>query len=90
MGIYIDLPAGVSLEYFLAANGIKATSQDMESLVDDPIRVGVCVIDNGFYYAPGIVFDQKEVKKYNSPHDTRPRKYYSVLRSSLKEIGIEF
>jgi len=88
MGTYID-PPNQTKEAFLEENGTVTDSGHLMELFDDPDRVGVCLVNNGAFTAAAVAYSAREATEFTRPDDYRPRKYYSVPREALRNIGIE-
>jgi hypothetical protein len=81
MGCYVN-PVEQSKEQWLEENG---------TLVPGPIVpsqefLPVCLVDNGYFTAAGIGFDQREVDAFSYP-DPRPKKWYKVARDKLRLVS---
>lgn len=82
MGYYIN-PPNMSKEDFLQKHGqpLQSISADYDLNGD---KLPVCLFDNGFMTAAGIAYHPKEIEAFNSPSDTRPRKWFEVSKADLE------
>ena len=79
MGIYINPVSGTKLEW-LRANAIQVPS--ITALADRD-RLPLCHIDNGFFDALAVLFNEGEVSAFTNPSDTRPHTYWFAPRSAV-------
>lgn len=83
MGYYID-PKDGTKESWLHENGkLIKNSEVKEHNAGD--QVLVCLVDNGFFTAAGIAYDNRERDAFLIP-DPRPKQWYLVDRDLLKQF----
>jgi hypothetical protein len=83
MGYYVN-PRTESKEQFLAREGRSISPKWGEQKPDETI---VVLIDNGFFTAAGIAYDEKEFQAFTSPTDNRPKTFYAVNTDKLRTVS---
>ncbi len=73
------------IEDFLYMKGTVINARTVYSLINDPVNVGVCMIDNLFFNVAVAITDVKKLTEYAK--DTRTKVFYSVPRAELRDIG---
>ena len=81
MGYYIN-PKGETKEAFLAREGVEIDKTDAALTLD---AVPVCLVDNDEFTAACIAYSDQELLKFCNPDDYRPKRFFAVPRSVLKE-----
>ncbi len=79
MGLYVE-PKGDKLKW-LYENGTLTTQRGI--VPDDSMMV--CCVDNGFFFAAAVAYDEKELKVFANPDDTRRKFWFYVKKELLKE-----
>lgn len=82
MGCYVN-PQGQTKEQWLFVNGTKT---------DGPMPITethlpVVWVHNGMFTAAGVGFSQDEVRAFSQPDDTRPKQWFYVERTKLREVS---
>jgi hypothetical protein len=74
-------------EEFLETFGAKISIQEFKKIVltEESKDIPVVLIDNGFFTAALVADRQSEIDYVNSYDDVRPKTYYLVSKSDLKE-----
>jgi len=80
MGYYID-PETETKEQFLQRVGRRLPSATAPV---EPEELLVCLVDNGFFSAAGIMYGPHEIQEFNDPRDFRPKSWWAVSREDLK------
>jgi hypothetical protein len=81
MGSYIN-PRNETKEQFLVKNGSKVSASfKYEDIPQD--KMMVCLVNNGFFTAAGIMFDEREYDDFHVKGDTRPKDWYLVDKNLL-------
>lgn len=93
MGFYIN-PAVGTKEQWLTLEGTLV--HNVEHLMEakfgtwkDPTgkpMLPVCLVDNGVFTAAAVCYSKDELEAFGHP-DRRPRRWYLVPTSKLKEVG---
>lgn len=84
MGYYIN-PKNESKEDFLMREGMRA----LPELPEDKSLSLVCLVNNGFFTAAGVCYNQYELDAFNSDDDKRPKKWYYVPTKLLYDVVSE-
>lgn len=82
MGYYID-PPDMSKEKWLIENAKPSTKSACEEWSDFSTEVPVVLVDNGFFTAAGIAYDEREVNAFTQPDDKRSKVYFTVEKTKL-------
>jgi hypothetical protein len=85
MGYYVN-PKTTSKEDFLKKLGKRILWSDAIEHEDYTNNLLVVLIDNLFFTAAGICYDQREKEAFMEPDDNRPKEYYLVGMEHLKEF----
>lgn len=80
MGYYID-PPDMEKEEFLSAYGRPVKFNEAQITATE---LPVILVNNGFFTAAAIAFDNAELRAFTDPTDTRPKKLYMVSRERLR------
>jgi hypothetical protein len=86
MANYLE-PPGQTKEKFLAEKGTVVEAKEMHTLLNDPVNIGICLVNNGMWNAAMIVQDARNANDCTNPNERRERRFYSVPRADLKAIG---
>lgn len=89
MGYYVN-PQGVSTLSWLRTHGVALRHAPDETEFTELANVGelpVCCVDNGPFYASGVVFSVDELLRFSSPADTRPKLWFAVPVGLLIQVG---
>ncbi len=78
MGLYVE-PKGDKLEW-LTENGIMTTERGI--VKDDEFLV--CCVNNGFFFAAGVAFDDREMRAFTNREDPRQKFWFRVSKKLLK------
>lgn len=81
MGYYIN-PPNMTKEEWLAKHGKPLQTLSDYDFAGD--NLPVCLVNNGWMTAAGIAYHQRELEAFNSPSDTRPRKWFEVSKTDLE------
>lgn len=81
MGYYIN-PSDQSKEDFLKIHG-KPLSSAPTDYDFSGLYLPVCLVDNGWMTAAGIVPHSRELEAFTNRDDNRPKRWFEVLRSDL-------
>lgn len=88
MGCYINPKNNGDKEYWLNSHGTKIVRENIDSFKDRPEgKLPVILLDNGLFHAAGVAFSQEEWEVFSNPSDSRPKKYFYVPISELKEVS---
>ena len=82
MGCYVN-PQNETKEEFLLKHG-KRVRTDLE--ITDT-HLPVCLVDNGYFTAAMVAFNEGEIEAMNSPGDRRPKTWYIVSREELRKVS---
>jgi len=83
MGAYINPKVGEK-EDFLREKGKRiSAAQFGEFIYEDTTLLPVCLVDNGFFTAAAIAYDERKRDVFLRP-DPRPKRYYLCTIEDLK------
>jgi hypothetical protein len=85
MGYYVN-PVGMSKEQWLAKFAIDEGNNPPSSVSVFPDTLPVCLINNGFFTAAGIAYDDEELAAFADPTDPRQRRWYIVPKAELLKV----
>jgi len=79
MGYYIN-PVDMEKEEWLTKNALsELNKEDLKIFNFNQTQTRpVCLLNNGFFTAAGIAFNERELNVFASEEDTRPKKFYEV------------
>jgi hypothetical protein len=83
MGYYIN-PKNQTKEEFLLKYG-EQIQEPTHHESKDGTKLVVCLFDNGWMTAAGIVVDERELQAFTIPTDDRPKKWFWVKKAELEE-----
>lgn len=86
MGIYIN-PANETKEAFLLREAETVTTLKNYDDVEKE-KIQVVLVDNGFFTAAGVVYNQREIQAFTSPDDRRAKQFFLIDRSILSIIAL--
>lgn len=67
--------------------GAKKTTKELaKSYIDHDTLIPVCVVDNGFFQAAALIYNQGEFEAFSIPTDNRPKRWYIIERETAKNI----
>jgi len=81
MGFYIEVEQPTKKAQQLCRIGAEVRS--LPSFPPPQGKVLICVLENGFFDAAGICYDQKEFNDFNDPKDTRPKTWLHMDRAQV-------
>ena len=81
MGYYVNPEHGTK-ESWLAENGRMIPG----IATPTPGHHLVCLVDNGYFTAAAIGYDEREAEAFNSPTDDRPKVWFEVPDDKLLEV----
>jgi hypothetical protein len=84
MGYYVN-PSSGSKESFLRSKGVSLPRAPKWSEIPKD-KMAVCLVDNGFFTAAAIIYSEAELREFDSPADTRPKKWYLVPTGELLAV----
>ncbi len=76
MGYYIETDKSINKAAWLLKNANASYWGDPPKVPAG--KVPICVVDNGFFEAAAICFNEQEYKEFNSPYDGRPKKWLLI------------
>lgn len=85
MGYYIEVP-----EHFGKADQLRALygAEPVESAYPPPEgKTLVCVVDNGWMEAAGVIYDSTEYKAFSDPDDPRPRTWLLLDTDKARDLS---
>jgi len=87
MGMYINPETGTKDEW-LENHGALVTEEAFKSIQYDTLNncLPVCLVDNGFFTAAGIAFNESE-RDIFANDDGRPKRYYLCNIDELLEVS---
>lgn len=85
MGYYINHPS-MSKEMWLNVNGIPVPAKERDFIDPKTGLVLVCLVSNFAFTAAAIIYSPGEYREFSDPSDDRPKSWYLVEVSKLKEI----
>lgn len=85
MGLYIN-PPQESKEAFLDQYGRMITYRDFINFDFTTNEVPVCLVDNGFFTAAGIAYNEREIKAFTDPSDHRLKEFWAVPTECITEV----
>ena len=82
MGQYIN-PPDMSKEDWLAKYG-----QEVEPVfpLEDDSKALICLVENPFFTAAAVCFDQGEWDEFTRRDDPRPRRWFIVPKTELQSV----
>jgi hypothetical protein len=83
MGYYVNPEDGSSKESFLRKHG-KLVSKSEAKITE--YEFPVVLVDNVFFTAAAIAYDEAELKAFTDPSDLRSKFYFQVPKSVLTEF----
>lgn len=88
MGCYVN-PKNESKETWLEKNGtpMPITYDTTFAHYCEGDCLPVILVDNGFFTAAGVAYDEREFTDFTSPMDPRPKKGYKVKIEDLKTVS---
>lgn len=91
MGLYINPTDGSTKEEFLAKYGRQVAettaSVYLKLNTTSSEMLPVVLVDNVLFTAAGVCDTLEEFNAFTRPSDIRPKKFYLVPRSALREFG---
>lgn len=85
MGLYIN-PTNMSKENLLLQVGRTLSAREFKAWdFTNRSEIPVALVDNGLFTAAGVAFDRRELEAFTSPEDRRPRTYFAVPVSVLRD-----
>lgn len=96
MGLYIEPVDYDDKEKFIHNAEIKGLAQEIKlkhnykpSNIED-FHLIVCLVDNGFFKALGVAFNDQELEAFNQTSDHRPKKFYLMDKELVKQNTTNF
>ena len=85
MGLYAEVP-GNKNEWFRNKAELVGRDNEIEMPYSDiPDNQNlVCVVDNVFFHAAGVVYSERELDAFSQSDDTRPKEWYIIDTDILK------
>lgn len=91
MGYYIEDQKDKTKREWLEANCLEKTSYSTPfSWYKDRNCLPVVLINNGFFLAAGIAFNEREFEAFTLVSDPRPKEFYAVDKKILKSVNPHF
>lgn len=84
MGIYIN-PSNETKESFLLREATPIISLKKFEEVEEG-KIQVCLVDNGFFTAAGVLYSQCEIEAFSNSGDSRPREYFVIETAKLANV----
>lgn len=81
MGVYVNPPWQGKREW-LQENGVSTGTTPPEIT---ETTLPVCLVDNGVFFAAAVAYSASELREF-SREDARPKEWFSVPISKLKEV----
>lgn len=87
MGYYINPPT-MTKEDWLEQNavGYSPTAPATSAIPDQPNLTLVCWVENFFFTAAGIVYNDRELAAFTAPDDFRPKEWFWVDTEKVLEV----
>ncbi|HEY8536652.1 MAG TPA: hypothetical protein VIL25_09380 [Vicinamibacterales bacterium] len=92
MGLYVDAPGmgPFQKDDFLIEHYGATRVVEPESLAEIPAeKMLICVVRNHAFDAAGIIFDERELKRFTDPGDPRPRTWLLMDRETVLRLQPE-
>lgn len=81
MGYYIETPSPFDkASQLLSLEGARPSA--FHEGLPGPDHVLVCVVDNGWMEAAGVVYDENELRAFSDPTDYRPKQWLTLPRAT--------
>lgn len=84
MGFYIN-PTNMEKEDWLNNHGLPLLASPLLFRRDG--SVAICLVNNGGFTAAAVCYSQRELNRFNQPHDYRPKDWYMVPINDLIAVG---
>lgn len=82
MGLYIN-PVGMSKEDWLEKNA----QPGCEEFIDPSTgNVSVCLVENGYFTAAAVAFNEREFNAFTRPSDQRPKLWFRVSVDQINAV----
>jgi hypothetical protein len=85
VGDYINPSNGQTKEQWLQENAVPVFMTDARELLIDPDYAPVCLVDNVFFTAAAICYNEREYVEFSSPDDARLKTWWKAPRELLEE-----
>lgn len=92
MGIYIETGTNKEKAKWLVERGLVTEFTTTPASMDDvpPGRVLICVVENPFFDAAAVVYDQREFEDFSDPSDPRRKTWLAMDKRFAAKLAPKY